>query len=161
VITSQGADAFRLDQSPLRALKQAIINRSARFIGVSRDIVEQFPTSRCPVEVQPSGIDFASWEHTAKQDEPPHRAVLFVGRLAAKKGVADAIRAVTRLDGVELRIVGDGPLEQELRMHLAAHLPAREQAVQLRLQLEPLPLLPSGKLDRARLVTDADHFHEA
>jgi glycosyltransferase involved in cell wall biosynthesis len=47
---------------------------------------------------------------------------LFVGRLAAKKGVGDAICAVTRLDGVELRIVGDGPLEQELRMLAGSEL---------------------------------------
>jgi glycosyltransferase involved in cell wall biosynthesis len=128
VITSHGADAFRLDLSPLRALKQAIINRSARFIGVSRDIVERFPTSRCPVEVQPTGVDFAAWEHPAEPAKPSQGAALFVGRLTAKKGVADAIRAVTRLDDVELRIVGDGPLEQELRA-LSSSLPGGERVV--------------------------------
>ena len=128
ITTSRGADAFRLNRWPLRGLKQAVVDRSARFIGVSRDIVEQFPTSRCPVEVQPSGIDFSAWEHTAEHDEPSRAAVLFVGRLAAKKGVADAIRAVTRLNGVELRIVGDGPLEQALRM-LATSLPGGERVV--------------------------------
>jgi glycosyltransferase involved in cell wall biosynthesis len=128
ITTSRGADAFRLNRRPLRALKQAIVNQSSRFVGVSHDIVQQFPTSRCPVSVQPSGIDFTAWEHPAEPAKPSQRAALFVGRLTAKKGVADAIRAVTRLDDVELRIIGDGPLEQELRA-LASSLPGGERVV--------------------------------
>jgi glycosyltransferase involved in cell wall biosynthesis len=128
VTTSHGADAFRLNTWPLGAVKQAIVNRSSRFIGVSHDIVKQFPATRGPVEIQPVGTDFAAWEQAAERPSLSNGSVLFVGRLVAKKGVADAIRAVTQLANAELRIVGEGPLEQSLRM-LAASSPEGERVV--------------------------------
>lgn len=120
IITSHGADAFRLNSRPLRALKSAVISRSARFIGVSRDIAEQFPAVRTPVEVQPSGVDFALWQRLVGERTPEDGRILFVGRLATKKGVGDAIRATAGLERAELRIVGDGPLSDELKELVAS-----------------------------------------
>ncbi len=45
---------------------------------------------------------------------PQGRTVLAVGRLVEKKGFGVLVDAVARLPGVELRIVGDGPLRAEL-----------------------------------------------
>ena len=128
LITSQGADAFRLSSGPLRAVKSAVINGSARFIGVSRDIAEQFPAVRTPIEVQPSGVDFALWNHLVGERTPEDGRILFVGRLATKKGVDDAIRATVDLPGTELRIIGDGPLSDELK-ELAASSGASDRIV--------------------------------
>ena len=121
IVTSHGADAFRLDSRLIRALKRMIVSRAERFVGVSREIAERFRDSRVPIEVQPTGTDFAAWRITVERNNTGRARILFVGRLASKKGVADAIRAVSRLDGVELRIVGDGPREEGLR-DLAASL---------------------------------------
>ena len=115
IITSQGADAFRLNSGLLKRLKLATIGRAARFVGVSREITEQFRVARTPLEIQPSGIDFELWARLVGARSPEAGRILFVGRLAAKKGVADAIRAAAGLDDIHLRIVGDGPLAEDLK----------------------------------------------
>jgi len=115
LVTSHGADAFRLNSGPLRILNRAVLARSKRFIGVSADIVEQFGDLSIPVAVQPVAVDFALWQALVGVRTPVPGRVLFVGRLDAKKGIGDAIRAITGLDGVQLRVVGDGPLAGELK----------------------------------------------
>ncbi len=128
IITSHGADAFRLNSGLVKRVKLAAINGAARFVGVSRDITEQFLVARTPVEVQPCGIDFELWKNLVGQRAPEDGRILFVGRLTAKKGVADAIRAVAGLDDVQLRIIGDGPLAGELK-ELATSLNADERVL--------------------------------
>lgn len=128
LVTSHGADAFRLNSGPLRRVKRAIVTRSSRFIAVSRDIAHEIAAGQIPVEVQPSGIDFDLWRRLVGERTPQAGRILFVGRLDAKKGVADAIRAVAGLDDVQLRIVGDGPLRQDLET-LAATLGSAESCV--------------------------------
>lgn len=130
IITSRGADAFRLNSELLKRAKLATINGAVRFVGVSRDITEQFLIARTPLEVQPSGVDFALWKNLVGQRAPMDGRILFVGRLAAKKGVSDAIRAVAGLDDVQLRIVGDGPLAEELK-ELATSFNADDRVVLL------------------------------
>jgi glycosyltransferase involved in cell wall biosynthesis len=44
--------------------------------------------------------------------------VLYMGRLSAEKGIRTLIRAFERLPRVTLKILGSGPLEQELRGHV-------------------------------------------
>lgn len=114
IVTAQGADVFRLDAKPLRGLKRRVINNSTRFVAVSRDIAMHIDDLTVAVEVQPSGIDFAQWEGLVGRREPEAGKVLFIGRLATKKGVADAIRAVANIDHATLVVVGDGPLREEL-----------------------------------------------
>lgn len=123
IITSRGADAFRLNSGLLKRVKLATINRAARFVGVSRDITNQFLVARTPLEVQPSGVDFELWKGLVGERSPEMGRILFVGRLAAKKGVADVIRAVAGLDDAKLRIVGDGPLAEELKELAASVYP--------------------------------------
>ncbi len=59
-------------------------------------------------------------------------------------------------------VVGKSPIPTaaELRAHLASRLPAYMLPQQL-LNLEALPLLPNGKLDRSRLPLPAAHASEA
>lgn len=115
IITSHGADAFRLNTGLWKLVKLAVINGSKRFIGVSRDITGRFLGARTRLEVQPTGVDFGLWRNLTRGRAPEDGRILFVGRLTAKKGVADAIRAVAGLDDVQLRIIGDGPLAEELK----------------------------------------------
>ncbi len=115
LVTSHGADAFRLNGRALRGLNRVILNRSARLVGVSKDILTKFGPLRVPVAVQPVSVDFRLWKQLVGTREPAPERVLFVGRLTEKKGVADAIRALATVGDVQLRIVGDGPLEAELR----------------------------------------------
>lgn len=121
LVTAQGADVFRLDAKPLRGLKRRVINNSTRFVAVSDDIAKHIDALTVSVEVQPSGIDFALWEGLVGRRKPEAGKVLFVGRLATKKGVADAIRAVADIAHATLVVVGDGPLREELE-HLTSEL---------------------------------------
>jgi glycosyltransferase involved in cell wall biosynthesis len=69
--------------------------------------------------------------------QPPSasRTLLFVGRLEPRKGVAQLLDTWERLDpgsGLELKLVGDGPLRAELQarglpgVHFLGHQPAEE-----------------------------------
>lgn len=114
IVTARGADVFRMDGRGLRRLKRRIINGSARYIGVSRDIAGHIDGLTVPVEVQPSGVDFDLWERLIGRREPEIGRMLFVGRLATKKGVADAIAAISEILDAHLIVVGDGPLRDRL-----------------------------------------------
>lgn len=126
LITARGADVFRLNQRPFPWLKRQIINNSSRLIAVSRDIAEHIDGLTVPVDVQPSGIDFALWEQLVGRRQPEPGKVLFVGRLATKKGVEVAIRAIAKVEDTRLVIVGDGPLLNDLE-RLAAELGVMHQ----------------------------------
>lgn len=121
IVTAQGADAFRLDSRALRKLKFAIIERSERFVGVSSEIVDRFPGVSVPSTVQASGIDFAMWAELVGRRSPRPGLVLYIGRLASKKGVADLVHAIAATPEARLRVAGDGPKESEL-MALAERL---------------------------------------
>ncbi|HIZ42296.1 MAG TPA: glycosyltransferase family 4 protein [Candidatus Gemmiger excrementigallinarum] len=71
---------------------------------------------RCPVEVIPTGLDL---DHFAAQPDPALRAaldlpsdepvLLYLGRLAKEKNIAELIGALPQIDRGVLLIVGDGP----------------------------------------------------
>jgi glycosyltransferase involved in cell wall biosynthesis len=58
--------------------------------------------------VIPCGVDVASFRPAQGQREPGPPRVLIIGRLVARKGVADALTALAGLPGVEVLIAG-GP----------------------------------------------------
>ena len=128
IVTSQGADVFRLEAAPLRWLKRRIVRRAARFVGVSADISHRFEGISANLETQPSGIDFGFWEQSVGLRAPEHATVLFVGRLASKKGVDVALRALVGIEVATLRIVGDGTERRRLEA-LADALGVRERVV--------------------------------
>lgn len=115
VLTSHGADAPLLHRWPILSLKRIAIRNASRFIGVSHAIVAQFvDVAQRPI-VQPVGIDFSWWEQRVGEQSPEPGRVLFVGRLAEKKGVEVALRAMCLVPTASLRIVGDGPLMDDLK----------------------------------------------
>ncbi len=70
------------------------------------------------IDVIPCGVDTSSIAWTPARPDGP---VLFVGRLTAKKGVADLIRAIGLMpEPPPLVVIGDGPLRTELETLAAA-----------------------------------------
>ena len=119
VVTSHGADAFRLETGPSRLLKRAVLRRASAVIAVSGEIAEKLSDLRSDVHVQPVGVDFAAWSPVAQERAPEQGRVLFVGRLSEKKGVESLIRGIEGVAGASLRIAGEGEQEAELRRLVA------------------------------------------
>ena len=126
MVTSQGADAYRLETGPIGWMKRRIVARASLFVGVSADITRRFDGVSTTLATQPSGVDFAFWESTVGVRRPEKTRVVFVGRLASKKGVDVAIRAVAESDDLTLVIIGDGPERSRLE-ELTDALGARDR----------------------------------
>jgi glycosyltransferase involved in cell wall biosynthesis len=85
-------------------------------ISVNEEHVPLLEQSQSNVTCIPNGVDLDRFD----VDEPTvDGRIVFLGRLAPKKRVSDLIRAVDRLAAdhpdAELVVVGEGPLEEELR----------------------------------------------
>ncbi len=84
--------------------------------------------ARCPIEVVPNPVDIDNFclslekrqetrtrlrrQFVLEQNE---KLVITHGRLVPKNGVADLIEAIKLLPGVKLAVLGDGPLEVQLK----------------------------------------------
>lgn len=80
--------------------------------GALRDSSPPLAPWKDKVAVIPFGIAPRPWlEVEARRDGP----LLFVGRLVAYKGVAVLLDALAKVPAAALDVVGDGPLESELR----------------------------------------------
>jgi len=118
LLTCHGADAFMFNAGPLALLKRWVLRRAAAVTVVSREIAATLSrfTDKPLVHI-PMGVDL---DHFAMRDPIQTRApvILFAGRLAAKKGVDQLLRVLANprlLDcGARVRIIGDGPLREEL-----------------------------------------------
>ncbi|WP_346292425.1 glycosyltransferase [Sphaerothrix gracilis] len=98
-----------------------------KFLTVSKFIrdklLEQgFPADR--VQAHYHGVDISQFNPDPSL--PRESAVLFVGRLAPKKGCDDLIRAMSKVQAVypeaELVLIGDGPLRASLEALARQHL---------------------------------------
>jgi len=124
VATGYGGDLTIFHGALGRFLFRPIFERAAEITLVSESLRTVVGTRRTDASVIPMGVDvkkfhprlavpgyFSRW-----CGEQP--VLLFVGRLAEKKGLKVLLQAmaepVVRLTGAHLVIVGDGPLKQEL-----------------------------------------------
>jgi glycosyltransferase involved in cell wall biosynthesis len=98
---------------------------AARVIVTETDYAAQFLRERFPEHSHRihriyNGLNLAGFERTNFSSTPP--LIVAVGRLIAKKGFADLIRAcgllVERGRFVQCEIIGEGPLENELRAQI-------------------------------------------
>lgn len=130
LVTCHGADAFTLDRGPLKQLKRWLLRRASAVTVVSREIAEHLG-DKGTLELLhvPMGVDLTRFvmRRWLPSQTP---TLLFVGRLATKKGLDRLIRAMTdrRIvgHGVRLRVVGDGPLRGDLeRLVMALGLSSR------------------------------------
>lgn len=132
VVSFYGADATK-DKQYRRRFPPTIFQRrlhamweeAALFLCVSGFIKEQLILRGFPPEkllVQHSGVNI---DPDYGPDDPSAPLyVMFAGRFVEKKGVPSLIEAVRRLEGegraVRLVLVGEGPMEQELRQAAAS-----------------------------------------
>jgi len=122
VITAHGGDVYGLRGRLLDALRRALASRCEAVTVVSQDMATKLPqvTSRRgePPRVMPMGVDTQRFSARPQHGGNSGQTVLFVGRLAKKKGVEYLIRAfpdvLARHPDARLVVVGDGPCRGEL-----------------------------------------------
>jgi phosphatidylinositol alpha-1,6-mannosyltransferase len=122
VITAHGGDVYGLRGRLLDALRRALASRCEAVTVVSRDMATKLPeaTSRRgePPRVMPMGVDTQRFSAKRERVENSDQTVLFVGRLAKKKGVEYLIHAfpdvLAHHPDARLVVVGDGPCRGEL-----------------------------------------------
>lgn len=131
LLTCHGGDAFTLNRWPLRWLKAWAVRRMGAVTAVSAEIVEYLEDLLGPGAIInpqhiPMGVDLdrfrpAGIEATPRPDPDAGGAapkILFVGRIAEKKGLQVLIEALRKPDltaiGATLRVVGDGPMRARI-----------------------------------------------
>jgi colanic acid/amylovoran biosynthesis glycosyltransferase len=132
VVSFYGADATkdkqyrrRFPPTVFQRRLHALQHEAARFLCVSGFIRDQLIARGFPPEklfVQHSGVNIDS--QYGPDDPASDLYVMFAGRFVEKKGIPSLIEAVRRLEaeGRKLRLVlvGEGPMEAELRRSAAA-----------------------------------------
>jgi glycosyltransferase involved in cell wall biosynthesis len=87
------------------------------FISPSRFLKDKLYTMgfKNPVEYLPNFIDTTDY---IPQFERVENSICYVGRISREKGVETLINAVKNLKAVHLKIIGDGPLREQLQKKL-------------------------------------------
>lgn len=119
IVTGHGGDVTSLNKGIFRKLKIRCLKRAKQVTVVSEHLksrVQELVPEINPYVIS-MGVDLSKF---GKQYYVPNyfgqgdkKVVLFVGRLAEKKGVKYLIRAMEQIDAM-LVIIGDGPLRDEL-----------------------------------------------
>ena len=122
VVTAHGGDVYGLRGRLLDAMRRAVASRCEAVTVVSRDMAMNLPgvVSRRgePPKVMPMGVDTQRFSEAPAHNGNSEQVVLFVGRLARKKGLEYLIRAfpgvLARHPDARLVVVGDGPCREQL-----------------------------------------------
>lgn len=107
VLTVHGADAHTLTGPVLERLKRWVVRQATAVVPVSHEIADRLGLPRA--SAVPIGVDFEQVAADVGRRAPRPGRFLFVGRLAAKKGVDVLLRAAAAVPGATVRVVGDGP----------------------------------------------------
>ena len=119
MVTGHGGDVTSLNKGIMKKLKGRCIRNAFAVTAVSKpfeDVIqENWPNAK--TSVISMGCDTTGFSPNYRKEQffsqGGKKVVLFVGRLAEKKGVTYLIEAMKNVDA-RLVIVGKGPLEQEL-----------------------------------------------
>lgn len=120
IVTGHGGDVTSLNKGIIKKLKVRCLKKAAHVTVVSEHLKKK--VQGLASDINPSvismGVDINKF---GKQYYVPNyfgqgdkKVVLFVGRLAEKKGVAYLIEAMKQIEAL-LVIVGDGPLKEVLK----------------------------------------------
>jgi glycosyltransferase involved in cell wall biosynthesis len=141
VITSHGGDIFGLQNKYLIKLKKLVLQKAKSITVVSsaikKEVIKIDPSLEPKIEIIPMGVDSKLF-NPDKYDESIKKKygitgpfLLFVGRLAEKKGVRYLIEAMpavlNKFPKSKLLIIGSGPLELDLKnladkLHLSSSI---------------------------------------
>lgn len=119
MVTGHGGDVTSLNKGIMKRLKGRCICNAFAVTAVSKpfeDVIQKnWPNGK--TSVISMGCDTTGFSPDYRKEQffsqGEKKVVLFVGRLAEKKGVTYLIEAMKKVDA-KLVIVGKGPLEQEL-----------------------------------------------
>lgn len=121
IVTGHGGDVTSLNKGIARKLKIRCLKRAEHVTVVSEHLkhkVQELVPEIDPdvismgVNVSQFGRRYRVEDYFGQGDK---KIVLFVGRLAEKKGVTYLLNAMEQIDAI-LIIVGDGPLREELKI---------------------------------------------
>ncbi|MDQ1731413.1 MAG: hypothetical protein QOK10_1572 [Pseudonocardiales bacterium] len=119
LVTTLGGDLYGLTDPISRRLIRAVLRNAAATTTMNSDMRErlvELGADPATTHVLPMGADLDAIRPIAAAVTREPGRILFVGRLVEKKGVTHLLEAFRQLDrsGLELRIVGDGPLREQL-----------------------------------------------
>lgn len=121
VVTGHGGDVTSLNKGILKVLKKRCLKNAAGVTAVSQPLMDVLNGiyENPKQAVISMGCDTAMFgqEHRVENyfRQGDKKVVLFVGRLAEKKGVSYAIEAMRQVNNAMLVIAGDGPLKSKLQ----------------------------------------------
>ncbi|WP_145999115.1 glycosyltransferase family 4 protein [Oceanicoccus sp. KOV_DT_Chl] len=116
LITAHGGDLYSLKSNLLVKLKCWVLNNADHITVVSSPMqsycINQLGIEANKLSVLPMGVDIAGRFSIKQPVLRASNAMIFVGRLVDKKGVATLLKALAELgrDDWSLKIIGDGPL---------------------------------------------------
>jgi glycosyltransferase involved in cell wall biosynthesis len=117
VVTLLGTDVALAERAP--ALARPLLRRASVVIGVSRALTESaVRLGARDARFVPNGVDIPA---DVREEAVPAQ-VLFAGRLSPEKGIEDLLAVA---DGLDLVVVGDGPLRSRVPQALGM-LPRNE-----------------------------------
>jgi glycosyltransferase involved in cell wall biosynthesis len=105
----------------LRRVRNLVLRRAARILVPSEALCElaaAWGVERARIEVLPNPVDrpeLGDRDCLRRRHGFEGPTLVFAGRLASQKAVDVALEALTRLDGLELVLAGDGPDAERLR----------------------------------------------
>ena len=119
IVTGHGGDVCSLNKGIVRKLKIRCIKRAKKVTVVSEHlknrVLELVPDA--DIDIVSMGVDTTAFGPQFRVEnyfgQGDKKGILYVGRLADKKGVKYLIEAMKYVDA-NLYIVGDGPLREEL-----------------------------------------------
>lgn len=120
IVTGHGGDVTSLNKGLLKKFKKKCLKNAYGVTAVSEPLMQVLnEIHENPKQaVIPMGCDTKIFGREFRKEnyfnQNSRKVILFVGRLAEKKGVCYAIEAMRYVDNAMLVIAGDGPLRNEL-----------------------------------------------